>query len=426
VNDRAAYANANAALLPLADKSAHMIATSPPYWGLRSYDTGPNKAAELGAEKIHDCLAWARGDDPCGACYVCNLRTWAREMWRVLRDDGVLFLNLADSYARNPAKGGSGPNGKNGYGEGYAGATRDKPTGLKEKDLCGIPWRVALALQADGWYLRSDIIWAKPNPMPESVTDRPTKAHEYIFLLTKSARYFWDGEAVRENFADERMGNPGAPSPKSAKIPGQSAHTIGSKVWDRGKINGGRNLRSVWTIATAPYAGSHFATWPPALVERMVKAGTSERGVCPECGKPWGRVVEKGEAVNAPRNPNDVQPYPAGSGYNNGTGATTLHKVRHVETVEWRPTCAHADASPIPAIVLDPFAGSGTTLLVARQLGRYGLGFDLSETYLRQNAATRLGHDRLAAWGRGIQDVTDYSDLFRTNGNGVTDHEQDD
>jgi hypothetical protein len=122
----------------------------------------------------------------------------------------------------------------------------------KEKDLCGIPWRVALALQADGWYLRSDIIWAKPNPMPESVTDRPTKAHEYIFLLTKSARYFWDGEAVRENFADERMGNPGAPSPKSAKIPGQSAHTIGSKVWDRGKINGGRNLRSVWTIATAP------------------------------------------------------------------------------------------------------------------------------------------------------------------------------
>jgi DNA modification methylase len=566
VNDRAAYANADARLLPLPNKSVHMIATSPPYWGLRSYATGDNKHAELGAEKVHDCGAWARrtiigyraapefeedGDGnmmivgslpepiygppekPCGACYVCNMRTWAAEMWRVLRDDGVMFLNLGDSYA---AQGGGcwpAPTNTGNKAAGGSHRVNNRPLpGLKPKDLVGIPWRVALALQADGWYLRSDVIWAKPNPMPESVTDRPTKAHEYVFLLTKSPRYFWDGEAVRENFADERMGNPGAPSPKSAKIPGQSAHTIGSKVWDRGKINGGRNLRSVWTIATAPYAGSHFATWPPALVERMVKAGTSERGVCPECGKPWGRVVEKGEAVNAPRNPNDVQPYPAGSGYNNGNGATTLHKVREVKTVEWRPTCTcnqdgldlkpddfeiiltptgeragddpslivgragynrprddnegqrpitryeqrryaaqlrqsadkgemaseagsafshytrtdHSGArpipqqlldkwidagwlervevpefrphAPVPAIVLDPFCGSGTTLLVARQLGRVGLGFDLSETYLRDNAAVRLGHDKLAAWGRGIVDTGDYADLFRAVANG--------
>ena len=154
----------------------------------------------------------------------------------------------------------------------------------------------------------------------------------------------------------------------------------------------------------------------------MVKAGTSERGVCPTCGAPWQRVVEKSDPVNAPRNPNDVQPYPAASGYNNGNGATTLHKVREVKTVEWRPTCAHADASPTPAIVLDPFCGSGTTLLVARQLGRIGLGFDLSETYLRDNAAVRLGHDKLAAWGRGIVDTGDYADLFRAhaNGNGAT------
>jgi len=150
----------------------------------------------------------------------------------------------------------------------------------------------------------------------------------------------------------------------------------------------------------------------------MVKAGTSERGVCPTCGAPWQRVVEKSEPVNAPRNPNDVQPYPAGSGYNNGSGATTLHKVREVKTVEWRPTCAHADAAPVPAIVLDPFCGSGTTLLVARQLGRIGLGFDLSETYLRDNAAVRLGHDKLAAWGRGIVDTGDYTDLFRAHANG--------
>ena len=157
----------------------------------------------------------------------------------------------------------------------------------------------------------------------------------------------------------------------------------------------------------------------------MVKAGSSERGVCPECGKPWERVVDKGEAVNAPRNPNDALPYTAGGATNHGNGATTLHKVRRVETVEWRPTCAHADAAPTPAIVLDPFCGSGTTLEVARRLGRIGLGFDLSETYLRDNAAVRLGHDKLAAWGRGIVDTGDYSDLFRahTNGHGATETE---
>lgn len=150
----------------------------------------------------------------------------------------------------------------------------------------------------------------------------------------------------------------------------------------------------------------------------MVKAGTSEYGVCPECGKPWQRVVEKGEAVNAPRNPNDALPYTANGATNHGSGATTLHKMRRVETVEWRPTCAHADVAPIPAIVLDPFCGSGTTLQVARQLGRIGLGFDLSETYLRDNAAVRLGHDQLRTWGRGIADATDYSDLFRATANG--------
>jgi DNA modification methylase len=540
VNDRAAYANANAALLPLADKSVHMIATSPPYWGLRSYDTGDQKHAELGAEPLHDCLAWARGDDPCGACYVCNLREWAAEMWRVLRDDGVMFLNLGDSYAAQrggtyqPAETlGGGKHGKavngervnRGRGDNYNPARNASSIGLKHKDLVGIPWRVALALQADGWTLRSDIIWAKPNPMPESVTDRPTKAHEYVFLLTKRARYFWDAEAVKEASAE--------PDRTREDAIGHTQRRLAGRPVDRVAIQTAtRNLRTVWQIATAPYSGAHFATWPPALVERMVKAGTSERGVCPECGKPWRRVVDKGEPVNTPRNPNDVQPYPAGNGYNNGNGATTLHKVREVKTVEWRPTCTcnqdgldlkpddfeiiltptgeragddpslivgragynrprddnegqrpitryeqrryaaqlrqsaargemdseagsafshytrtdHSGArpipqqlldkwidagwlervevpefrphAPVPAIVLDPFCGSGTTLLVARQLGRVGLGFDLSETYLRDNAAVRLGHDKLAAWGRGIVDTGDYTDLFRAHANG--------
>ena len=415
MNDRAAYANADARLLPLPDKSVHMIATSPPYWGLRDYGTD----GQLGLERVHDCLAWARGDDPCGACYVCNMRTWAAEMWRVLRNDGVMFLNLGDSYA---AQGGTCWPAPTNIGNKAAGGSHrvnNRPLpGLKPKDLCGIPQRVVLALQADGWYWRSEIIWHKPNAMPSSVKDRPSTDHEYVFLLTKRPRYFWDAEAVKEASAE--------PDRTRGDAIGHTQRRLAGRPVDRVAIQTAtRNLRTVWTINTQPYSGAHFATWPPALVERMVKAGTSERGVCPECGAPWRRVVDKGEAVNAPRNPNDVQPYPAGNGYNNGTGATTLHKVRHVETVEWRPTCGHADAAPVPAIVLDPFAGSGTTLLVARQLGRVGLGFDLSETYLRENAATRLGHNKLTAWGRGIQDTADYSDLFRTNGNsnGVTDHE---
>ena len=600
MNDRAAYANANAALLPLADKSVHMIATSPPYWGLRSYDTGDQKHAELGAEPLHDCLAWARGDDPCGACYVCNMRTWAREMWRVLRDDGVMFLNLGDSYAGS---------GKGQMGNGAASDRRGAkqatsagtltgglftgaPSGLKPKDLVGIPWRVALALQADGWWLRQDIIWAKGNPMPESVQDRCSKSHEYVLLLTKNERYYFDSYAIRERstsqavsplwsrstpdgvlqeqpasrridgempllhvgnqegvgqkiqrqresatdgqtlllFRERAEGETGIPASLSthtgtaralqgstagesvrpetqganqevlAKREGPGAEgnkgqairqngggpllkaqdgnqaqasnqdlrlytDEGGVAGDKGKVQsfvrvlrtedgtardgscdsvvegwetyggeysaslpevqriegeqdtGTRNAKSVWHINTAPYSGSHFATWPPALVERMVKAGTSERGVCPECGKPWARIVEKGEPVNAPRNPNDALPYTANGSTNHGNGATTLHKVRESATVDWQPTCDH-DAAPVPAIVLDPFCGSGTTLMVARQLGRVGLGFDLSLSYLRENARTRLGHDKLAAWGRGIVDTGDYSDLFRARANG--------
>lgn len=361
------------------------------------------------------------GNVECGQCYVCRMRTWAREMHRVLRDDGVMFLNLADSYA---SSGRAGPvsdkstwHGGGDY-DAISLGRAPTPPGLKPKDLCGIPQRVVLALQADGWYWRSEIIWHKPNAMPSSVKDRPSTDHEYVFLLTKRPRYYWDAEAVKEKatstgyedlvLQSNRPGWSGNPN-----IHGEKGHSVPG-TWQTERT---RNIRTVWTVATQPYSGAHFATWPPALVERMVKAGTSERGVCPECGKPWRRVVDKGEPVNTPRNPNDVQPYPAGSGYNNGSGATTLHKVREVKTVEWRPTCAHADAAPVPAIVLDPFCGSGTTLLVARQLGRIGLGFDLSETYLRDNAAVRLGHDKLAAWGRGIVDTGDYADLFRAHAN---------
>lgn len=170
-----------------------------------------------------------------------------------------------------------------------------KEYGLKPKDLCMIPARVALALQADGWWLRSDIIWAKPNPMPESVTDRPTTSHEHVFLLAKSKSYYYDADAVREPHLHggdgltkhERLSN----NPTLAN--GMSPASISQSGWTAMKGNpAGRNKRTVWTIATAPYSGAHFATFPPKLVEPMILAGTSERGACPECGGPWVRCVE--------------------------------------------------------------------------------------------------------------------------------------
>lgn len=231
---------------PIASGTVQTIVTSPPYWGLRDYGI----AGQLGQEKTPDCLGWATGN-PCGACYVCHTRQWAREAWRVLRDDGTFWLNLGDSYASaTKGSGGTDKIGLNG-GAGYVKraqhfAPRKLEHGVKDKDLMGIPWAVAFALRADGWFLRSDIIWHKPNPMPESVTDRPTKAHEYIFLLTKKARYFWDAEAVKE--------------------PAESSPTVGN-----GET---RNLRSVWTIATRPYSGAHFATMPPAIAGKCILAGS--------------------------------------------------------------------------------------------------------------------------------------------------------
>lgn len=255
---------ASALSLPFADGTAHCCVTSPPYWGLRDY----GNAHQLGLE-------------PTPAEYVANMVRVFREVRRVLRDDGTLWLNLGDSYAAGCMTGRQGSNSSTGVNAGQGTATalppRKPPVGLKPKDLVGIPWRVAFALQADGWYLRSDIVWHKPNPMPESVTDRPTKAHEYVFLLTKSARYFYDADAVREHALRAASGN----VQRKIDVHGQRARRgthMGSSVpWVN---NGtGRNRRTVWTVNSKPYAGAHFATMPPALVEPCVKAGSPIGGV---------------------------------------------------------------------------------------------------------------------------------------------------
>lgn len=252
----------------MGDQSVHTCVTSPPYFGLRDYGVD----GQIGLE-------------PTPEEFVAALVAVFREVRRVLRDDGTLWLNLGDSYSRPPAKGGSGPGGKNRdwYGDNYGKARGSAiPAGLKDKDSIGIPWRVAFALQADGWYLRQDIIWHKPNPMPESVKDRCTKAHEYIFLLSKGPKYYFDHEAIKEPAVGGQTGRATSfkreGSKRAQAIPGQ---TVGTHRADREDVayNGEtRNRRSVWTVTTKPFKGAHFATFPPDLIEPCILAGCPEGG----------------------------------------------------------------------------------------------------------------------------------------------------
>lgn len=315
-------------LKTLPDASVQTCITSPPYFGLRDYGAD----GQIGLE-------------PTPAEYVAKLVAVFREVKRVLRDDGTLWLNLGDSYAGSWGAQ-SRPNGNDvgstiqggsmlharqiaahPKGQTHTGSLKNTP-GLKPKDLMGIPWRVAFALQDDGWFLRSDIIWAKPNPMPESVTDRPTRSHEYVFLLSKSARYYYDASAIREPAVavnEHDITGPGYAAPgqtaqkgnrKSDKRRGHSRRHAGfNDRWDgmtkAEQQSMGRNKRDVWTVATHPYPEAHFATFPEELIEPMILAGAPEGGT-----------------------------------------------------------------------ILDPFAGSGTTLAVANRLGRHAIGIELNPDYL--------------------------------------------
>ena len=324
-----------AVLRQLPDCSVNCCVTSPPYWGLRDY----GHDGQIGLETTPDE-------------YVAEMVAVFREVRRVLRDDGTLWLNLGDSYAAAGNGSGSGKQltNRGTLADGEHQKPRKPPAGFKMKDLIGIPWRVAFALQADGWYLRQDIIWAKPNPMPESVTDRCTKSHEYLFLLAKSERYHCDMQAIAEPVTDstvERMSQPNIENQNgSDRVPGKTNGNMKAvlkrsgnkaKKWgtnetdERDEGDGDvethrgipwegtmRNKRSVWTVTTRPYAGAHFATFPPALIEPCIRAG------CPEGGT-----------------------------------------------------------------VLDPFLGSGTTAEVGQRLGCRVVGIELNEEYA-ELAASRF------------------------------------
>jgi DNA modification methylase len=293
-------------LATLPAESVQTCVTSPPYWGLRDYGV----PGQLGLERTP-------------AEYVANMVAVFREVRRVLRDDGTLWLNLGDSYAAGGTGGAPsakstlsrhGIDGRSPYLDAMGqNKSRTAPLGLKPKDLVGIPWRVAFALQADGWYLRSDIIWHKPNPMPESVTDRPTKAHEYLFLLAKSERYYYDADAIAEPFSDKTQWT--YPQPDKAAAAGQTTNGTGASGLRAKPDRENRNRRSVWSIATQPFDGAHFATFPRTLIEPCILAGSR---------------------------PGDV--------------------------------------------VLDPFMGSGTTAQVSEHLGRQWIGCELNPEYVTLQA----------------------------------------
>lgn len=444
-----------AELAAMADKSVHCCVTSPPYFGLRDYGTGTWEGGDPGCEHIVGEIRTGLGmaklgeryrggghkvSDPdpiraanecpsCGAVrtdpqigleptiegYIAEMVALFRQIRRVLRDDGTVWLNLGDSYTtgtkapRNPTtiEGPDVPASWSGRSQRERVGT---PVGLKTKDLMMMPARVAIALQADGWYLRKDIIWFKPNPMPESVTDRPTSSHEHVFLLAKAERYFYDAEAVRETAVAKSLhdmtgtesGNR-VSNGNSQTFRGGGAYTSG-KAFDndgaserdshghRANETGDRNLRDVWTIATHPFPEAHFATFPPDLVIPCIKAGTSETGACPTCGAPWVRTITKGEpdlahqmacggdATGEYHGQSTKGHAAAGVQDASALKSRVLAGMRK-KTYGWQPTCDCPEADPVQCVVLDPFGGAGTTGLVADRLGRSAILIELNPDY---------------------------------------------
>jgi len=343
------------------------------------------------------CGAWRGqyGLEPTPELYVEHTMMWLREVRRVLRKDGTLWLNLGDGYA-----GSYGHTPDDGheaiYREGLSleerpSRSRVARNGLKPKDAVLMPFRVALAAQADGWWVRSVIIWAKPNPMPESVRDRPTDAHEYIFLLTKAARYWYDAEAIREEATEPRrcganshanVGRDPAHGTSKQDAVGNRRYAGFNDRYDFANPPNGRNCRSVWTFPTCGFPDAHFAVFPRELPERCIKAGCPE-WVCPKCGKARTRVTETALTVHDGKT---ASAYPKGTTANRLALLRQAARERGGEYVNDRQTVAWSDCycnAGFPGgVVLDPFAGSGTTCEVAYHLGRTAIGIDASAKYL--------------------------------------------
>lgn len=404
----------------LEENSVHCMVTSPPYWGLRDYGGTPQVwGGDPDCDHEWDdeqsctkCGAWngQLGLEPTPQMYTQHLVEIFREIRRILREDGTCWLNLGDSYAAGGSGGQSSSSTLKGNGHGGEkplsrqlqtlgkGIQRSAPPGLKPKDLVGIPWRAAFALQDDGWYLRSEIIWQKPNCLPESVRDRVTRSHEHIFMLTKSARYFYDHDAIKEPLTmtpQRRLTPRSGMRHEAMRHDKKYDHKISDEPHQQGPANG-RNKRSVWTVTPKPYKGAHFAVFPPELITPCILAGTSEKGCCPMCGAPWTRIVER------PAKPvvrEEVLPSSRDGGrtVEQGMERSGMSHFKYNEwlkenppvTTGWEPTCGCPAHEPVPCKVLDPFSGSGTTGQVALDHGRDYIGLDLNAEY-RELAVARL------------------------------------
>tara|TARA_Y100000590_G_scaffold15326_2_gene18387 strand:- start:385 stop:1686 length:1302 start_codon:yes stop_codon:yes gene_type:complete len=410
-------------LKDLEDQSINTCITSPPYWGLRDYGTaeweggdencdhlekisgmsdkntlGPNKhlpntnqaniSGKIQYKNVCAKCCAVRKDKQLGMEdtpeeFVNNLVQVFKEVKRVLRDDGTVWLNLGDSYAGNNSR--ASNNGRAGYGEKREGVFTKTGENLKSKDLVGIPWRVAFALQADGWYLRQDIIWHKPNPMPESVRDRCTKAHEYIFLLSKSPKYYFDNEAIKEDakFPD------GPNSPHKIK----AVENVYSANLQKIGANPKRNKRSVWTVTTKPFKGAHFATFPMDLIEPCVLAGCPEK-VCAECNGPYVRQVESKRIMRneLPKDDPRYRPNTYEGSYKDINGMPGHAGYTETKDLGLQKQCDCKTNETKSGTVLDPFGGSGTTAQVANSHNRDAILIELNEEYI-EIAKERIAPD---------------------------------
>jgi DNA modification methylase len=376
------HGDALTVLRTLPEASVQCVVTSPPYWRMRDYQC----KGQLGLE-------------PTIEEYLRNQVAVFRGVRRVLRDDGTLWLNMGDRYSSGGRGGFAGdlaPRAQQ-YSRkaGLSSTWQEPPPGFKDKELLGLPWRLAMALQEDGWWLRADCIWHKPNAKPESVKDRPGLAHEYVFLLAKSESYFYDWWAVREpqsenertrRLREQRLGLQGEYKLKrGAEF--RNGHTGCFRSRDaRQKIaeTGMRNLRSVWPIATQGFKGSHFATFPTGLAAKCILAGTSEYGCCCMCGTAWRREFTR--CVTTCHSDQHLK-------------AQGIHRIGNShgsyeppKFLGWTAGC-HCTISTErdPCVVLDPFAGAGSTGVAAVQLGRRFLGIELNPEYLA------MGKERIDA-----------------------------
>lgn len=370
------------------EQSVHCVVTSPPYWGLRDYKIPPS---DWDGGKWRGVL----GNEPSPYMFVDHCVEVFTEAYRVLRDDGTLWLNIGDTYNNS---GGDREGSNDRLTNRHRTPARKNATELKQKELIGVPWMLAFALRAAGWYLRQDIIWHKPAPMPGSMRDRCVTAHEYIFLFSKRPRYYFDHIAIQEPAKGREPGNVhgvnGRPvaDKKTAtrdetlvKANERFRNATPDAVLDR-------NKRSVWTVANDGYGGEHFAAYPKKLILPCILAATSEHGYC-SCGAPYRRLVKTTKVATRPAAKSKIKGVSGLDSSNPHEGERGMivgnrDPQRHLsvkETIGWEPTCKCSPANlGGRGVVLDPFGGSGTTALAAADVGVDAILIDISDAYSKQ------------------------------------------